>query len=542
MLALILTLLLATPTAWAVPGQFTQQGRLLDEDGVPIEGEVEFTFRMLDADEGGNTVWGETHTLSLENGFYSAVLGADEADNPLDVEVLDQAPLWLEIQITGESPMWPRQAVGSVPYAAMAGVAEEVAGGPVDATEVAVSGAVVINDAGEWVGPAPTVTWDAIEGMPEDFADGVDDDTDTNTDTLASLGVSCIDGDLPVWDAVLGEWVCGLDQDTLADLGVSCIDGDLPVWDAVLGEWACGLDQDTLADLACVDGQVVAWSDLSAAWVCADDSDRVLTEAEVDAYADNNGYAAASDLFSGLFTDLTNVPDGLSDGDDVLSEAEVDAYADNNGYALAADLANYLLSSALDDALSSALAAYALLADLAAIASSGSWDDLSDVPSDLADGDDDTTLTDAEVDAYVVNSALDLAAGTTIGGSAIDTIPSGAVMFFNLSSCPSGWTALSSAQGRYLIGLPASGTLEATVGTALTDSEDRPTGRHAHYGSMYYPTSDADLGKIVPGDPVPEGFTETVPGSSHAKEIGTISEPSIGTNAPYVQLLVCVKD
>lgn len=41
---------------------------------------------------------------------------------------------------------------------------------------------------------------------------------------------------------------------------------------------------------------------------------------------------------------------------------------------------------------------------LAAIATSGSWDDLGEVPDDLADGDDDTQLTEAEVDDMVANN------------------------------------------------------------------------------------------------------------------------------------------
>ena len=73
-------------------------------------------------------------------------------------------------------------------------VAEEVSGGPVDASEIAVAGSPVINDAGEWVGPAPTVNWTDIEGMPEGFSDGIDDDTDTDTDSFAALGTSCFDG------------------------------------------------------------------------------------------------------------------------------------------------------------------------------------------------------------------------------------------------------------------------------------------------------------------------------------------------------------
>ena len=50
----------------------------------------------------------------------------------------------------------------------MATVAEEVSGGPVDASEIAVGGTPVVNEAGEWVGPAPTVSWSEITDMPAD--------------------------------------------------------------------------------------------------------------------------------------------------------------------------------------------------------------------------------------------------------------------------------------------------------------------------------------------------------------------------------------
>ena len=150
----------------------------------------------------------------------------------------------------------------------MATVAEEVSGGPVDASEIAVAGSPVINDAGEWVGPAPTVNWTDIEGMPEGFSDGIDDDTDTDSDSFATLGISCIDGDIPVWDGIIGEW-------------------------------GCDFDQDTLADIDCLDGQLIRWSASSTGWVCADDVDTVLSEDEVDDMVADNGYAMASEVFSG---------------------------------------------------------------------------------------------------------------------------------------------------------------------------------------------------------------------------------------------------
>ncbi|MGB0638468.1 MAG: hypothetical protein ACPGTU_03985 [Myxococcota bacterium] len=330
MSSLLIAVILGS-TAHAVPAQFTHQGRLLGEEGVALEGDTTITFRVTNAESDGEALWEESLTIDINNGFYSTVLGTDEETNPLNVEIFNQAPLWLEVQLEGESPMTPRTPILSVPYAAMATVAEEVAGGPVDASSVSVAGTPVINDVGEWVGASPTVSWSDIEGMPEDFADGVDDDTDTDTDTLA-------------------------------DLAISCIDGDVPVWDAAVSEWSCGWDHDTLADLECLEGQLVRWSDESTGWVCGDDTDTVLSESDVDAMVADNGYAMSSEIFTGSFLDLVDVPEGLEDGDDntQLSEDEVDEMVSNNGYADAASIF------------------------------SGIFSDLTGIPSDLSDGDDDT--------------------------------------------------------------------------------------------------------------------------------------------------------
>jgi hypothetical protein len=66
------------------------------------------------------------------------------------------------------------------------------------------------------------------------------------------------------------------------------------------------------------------------------------------------------------------------------------------------------------------------------------------------------------------------------GPLAQQVVPSGAVMFFNLAACPSGWVDAAAAQGRYLVGMPPSGTLAGTVGTALTNGENRAVGQHTH--------------------------------------------------------------
>lgn len=124
-------------------------------------------------------------------------------------------------------------------------------------------------------------------------------------------------------------------------------------------------------------------------------------------------------------------------------------------------------------------------------------------------------------------------------------IPGGFVGFFNLSGCPSGWSEFTNAQGRYVVGLNPGGTIGGTSGTALSNLEDRPTGRHRHHGNVYPDHGSGGINGvgIVPGSGVTEqrnwftGINENRP-----SEVGTINDPPLGTNAPYVQLLTCVKN
>ena len=124
-------------------------------------------------------------------------------------------------------------------------------------------------------------------------------------------------------------------------------------------------------------------------------------------------------------------------------------------------------------------------------------------------------------------------------------IPSGAVMFFNLPSCPSGWSELTTARGRYLVGKPSGGTLAGTQGTALTDLENRAVGEHDHsitdpgHTHQYRYDENMSLGS---------GYAHLWTGtgmhsSSSTTGITIDNEGSFsGTNAPYIQLCVCQKD
>lgn len=110
--------------------------------------------------------------------------------------------------------------------------------------------------------------------------------------------------------------------------------------------------------------------------------------------------------------------------------------------------------------------------------------------------------------------------------------PPGAIMFFNAPVCPAGWSELASARGRYIVGLPNAGTLGATMGLALSDLENRPVGRHTHTITSIAGGKGSNGGtsaNSAVGDPA---------GNITTNAAGAVA----GTNAPYIQLLVCQKN
>ncbi|MCM2267526.1 MAG: hypothetical protein NDI60_07085 [Elusimicrobiales bacterium] len=134
-------------------------------------------------------------------------------------------------------------------------------------------------------------------------------------------------------------------------------------------------------------------------------------------------------------------------------------------------------------------------------------------------------------------------------------VPSGAVMHFNLASCPSGWSEIVAARGRYIVGLTNGGNLLAAVGTALNDQEDRPVGAHLH--SITTPAHNHNLPSIYAGGDTPNddfGLSvrevdisipmltmQTFNGG--ASTFNSASTGAVaGTNAPYLQLLTCQRD
>ena len=140
-------MLVATGASSAVPSVLTQQGRLLDSAGAPVPGSISIQFTVYDAATGGASLWTETQTVTLDDGFFSARLGETTS---IGASVFDGSTRYLGVKVGTDPEMTPRQPLVSVPYALLANNAN----GDITPTSVSVGGSTVIDGSGNWVGSA----------------------------------------------------------------------------------------------------------------------------------------------------------------------------------------------------------------------------------------------------------------------------------------------------------------------------------------------------------------------------------------------------
>jgi len=69
--------------AQTVPQTLTQQGRLLDNTGAPVDGvQLTFTFTLYTSASGGTGIWTENQDITPDQGYFSAKLGDVTAFTP----------------------------------------------------------------------------------------------------------------------------------------------------------------------------------------------------------------------------------------------------------------------------------------------------------------------------------------------------------------------------------------------------------------------------------------------------------------------------
>lgn len=488
------------------------EGILGDASGTPLDETVTLHLSLYSDPVGGGVLWNETHAeVRPERGLFVVHMGSNE---PLDPALFDGHDLYVGLSVNESEEMAPRVALTWVPHALHARHAQTadeaanvlsveeivslVAGegfvlagdefkGLVTAllTELGLIEPVTESRVDEWTANNGYASQEELAPLaiaaqlsdqnpattPVDFADLANVPADD--DTLAGLG--CQQGEIARFDGAA--WTCGQNSDSVlteeqvdeyagnngyamaAALATVAISG------SYLDLTDVPADADALASLDCVDGQVARFDGTN--WACADAADTQLTEEQVDAFADNNGYAMADQLaavaVTGSFNDLSDIPadqDSLAslncvngqvakwggqawecglDADTKLTPEEVDLAVSDNGFAIAANLATVATSGSYND-----LTDQPEFADTLA----GLSCDEDEIPRFVDDNwscaeDNDSKLSDQQV--------IDIVTAAGFGQGGGGSIPSGAILMFD-GNCPDGYTRYEALDNRFPMG------------------------------------------------------------------------------------------
>ena len=101
-----------------VPNLIPFQGRLTDNNGDPIDGNVSILFSIYDVETAGIALWSETLAVDVTEGLFSVILGSI---TPLDEDKFNSADRWIGISVGTDSEMSPRTRIAAVPYALQSG-------------------------------------------------------------------------------------------------------------------------------------------------------------------------------------------------------------------------------------------------------------------------------------------------------------------------------------------------------------------------------------------------------------------------------------
>jgi hypothetical protein len=129
-LVLVLAIFIAAPaTHAAVPNLLAWQGVALDSTDAPLgDGMYTFHFAIYSDGIAGDSLWGESQTVAVENGVLNVLLGSVV---PLSESVFDEPVRYLQVQFETQTPYVPRTRIVSVGYAFRVGGIDGAVGGTV---------------------------------------------------------------------------------------------------------------------------------------------------------------------------------------------------------------------------------------------------------------------------------------------------------------------------------------------------------------------------------------------------------------------------
>ena len=184
---IVIFTLAASPCLSGIPHLINYQGMLTNDEGVPLSGSFDLTFRIFDDSTSGVQKWAETqYGIMVTDGLFCVNLGDSTAiDLPFDENY------WLEIEVGAYGSLSPRTRIVSVGYSYRAEKA--------DTADYALAGTGVTDN---------------------DWLFHITDPTDTTLTTGGAWGITRY-----------GNALYGSACSTHVNLGVSCTTGaDLMPW------------------------------------------------------------------------------------------------------------------------------------------------------------------------------------------------------------------------------------------------------------------------------------------------------------------------
>jgi len=94
-----------------VPHQISYQGKLTDTQGIPVNGSVTMTFKIVNSSN--SELWTKSKSINVTNGHFNTSLGSESA---IPATIFSDPNLRLSITVNGESFMSPINLLAS-PYA-----------------------------------------------------------------------------------------------------------------------------------------------------------------------------------------------------------------------------------------------------------------------------------------------------------------------------------------------------------------------------------------------------------------------------------------
>lgn len=244
----------------AAPPLIPVTGFLTDANGLPIDGTVDIDFKIYRAT--GPAQWsngGQPITVDVFDGQFTAYLGSDAA---LDLALFrDNTSLFLGMAVEGAAEMQPRFELGSAPFAGYAKYCDDAYSvGGADITQLRMA--------------ADDILWSELSSST--IPNGLDDGDDVGPTYTAGTGIGISGGIISGDEIQVKDWARAVAFDTLGELT-----GQLDT--VYLRKQSCATNQVLLADGA-------------GNWTCTDTTALPLSEAVIDGFVSNNGFATGAAL------------------------------------------------------------------------------------------------------------------------------------------------------------------------------------------------------------------------------------------------------